>query len=72
MKYDQTAGSPQQKLVTVTFLLKRVYKSNFDQMLISRENMTVFWSNFIKMVNESKFYKFQEKNCLKWLPGNHY
>ena len=49
--------------------LHRVYKSSFAQMPISQENMNLFWSDWITMVPECKYFKFMQIDYPRWPPG---
>ena len=48
--------------------LLSVYKSNFAQMPISRENMNLFWSDLTKIVPELNFFKFKQMDYPRLSP----
>ena len=46
-----------------------VYKSNFAQMPISRENVNVFCSDLITMVPKWNYFIFRQNDYPRWPPG---
>ena len=46
-----------------------VYKSNFAQMPVSRENVNVFCSDLITMVPKWNYFIFMQIDYRRWPPG---